>query len=163
MSDDARFADVRATAVRPIRLRAESAEDLAVVSSLMQDAVGKAGDITWLRKKRRLVIVANRFRWENGVESDGKAKPLERVQSALAIEGVLAVRARGLDPNRRETPYELLALLFEPGEDCGGTLRLTMAGGPEIAVEVECLELSLTDLSDPWPARARRAPQHPTE
>ncbi len=161
MSEDARFEDAPAGAARPLRLRAESAEDLAVISSLMQDAVGRAGEITWMRKKRRLVVIANRFRWENGVAPGEQGKPLERIRSMLAIEGVMRVRARGLSPKRREEPYELLALMFEPGDGCGGVLRLTMAGGAELAVEVECLELSMTDVSEPWPARARRAPHHP--
>lgn len=163
MSEDARFEEVPPAAARPLRLRAESAEDLAVISSLMQDAVGRAGDITWMRRKHRLVVIANRFRWENGVAPGEDGKPLERVRSALSVEGVLRVRARGLDPQRADEPYELLALLFEPGEACGGVLRLTMAGGAELAVEVECLEVAITDLSDPWPARASRAPSHPLD
>lgn len=158
---DARFEDAP-YAEKPLRLRAESAEDLAVISSLLQDAVGKAGDIHWLPKKRRLVVLLNRFRWENhvGKGSDATARPCERVRTALSIESALKVRARGLDPRQGEQVFELLALMFQPTEGCAGTLTLTMAGSSEVAAEVECLELSMTDLTRPWTAKAQRMPAH---
>lgn len=158
MADDARFEDAPLSE-RPLRLKVESAEDLAVVSSLVQDAVGRSGEIVWMRRKRRLVLLMNRFRWENGTGSAGQPRP-ERVRSALTIEGVLAVRARGVDQTRRNAVYELLAILFEPGEGCAGRILLTLAGGGELAVEVECLDAALADLSRPWPSPAGRIPRH---
>jgi len=156
-TEDARFEDA-GPSDRPLRLRAESAEDLAILSSLVQDSVGRAGDIAWMPKKRRLVLMLNRFRWENG--GGGSAAQPERVRSAVSIDSVLRVRARGLDPRQGEQVYDLLAILFEPAEGCGGMLNLTLAGGAEIRAEVECLDLTLADLSRPWPAKASKAPRH---
>lgn len=156
---DARFEDAP-YAERPLRLRAESEEDLAIVSSLVQDAVGKTGEVHWLPTKHRLVAVLSRFRWENHIGDPSGTPPCERVLTALSVEGALRVRARGLDPRDGGQVFELLALLFEPTEGCAGTLTLTMAGDAEIAVEVECLELSLTDLSRPWAAKAQKVPVH---
>lgn len=156
---DARFEEASYSA-RPLRLRAESEEDLAVISSLLQDAVGKAGEIHWLPTKHRLVVLLNRFRWENHIGDRSRPKACERVRTALSIEGALKVRARGLDPRESEQVFELLALLFDPAEGCTGTLTLTMAGSAEVAVEVECLELALTDLSQPWAAKAQKVPVH---
>ncbi len=155
---DARFEDAPLSD-RPLRLKAESAEDLAVISSLIQDAVGRAGEIIWMRRKRRLVLLVNRFRWENGTGAGILTRP-ERVRSALTIEGVLAVRARGLAQKRKDAAFELLAILFEAGEGCAGRMLLTLAGGGELAVEVECLDAALADLSHPWPSAAGRAPRH---
>jgi hypothetical protein len=157
---DARFEDAP-LAARPLRLKAESAEDLAVISSLVQDAVGRAGDIQWHPRQHRLVMLVNRFRWEIGAEA-GPSSGGERVRSAVSFESALAVRARGLDPKAKSQVYELLAILFEPAEGCAGTLTLTLAGGAEIAVEVECLDLALADLTQPWPAKAGQAPRHET-
>jgi hypothetical protein len=156
-TEDARFEDAPLSDA-PLRLRAESTEDLAILSSLLQDAVGRAGDIAWLPRNRRLALLVNRFRWENGANVSGG--PFERVRSAVSIESVLRVRARGLDPKDKARVYDLLAILFEPTEGCGGTLTLTLAGGAEIAAEVECLDLALADLTRPWPARAGKAPKH---
>lgn len=156
---DARFEDAPFTN-RPLKLRAESEEDLAVISSLVQDAVGKAADIHWLPKKHRLVVLLNRFRWENHIGDRAAARACERVRAAISIEGVLRVRARGLDPRDGERAFELLALLFEPTDGPGGRMTLTMAGGAEVAADVECLELALTDLSRPWVAKAQKMPMH---
>jgi hypothetical protein len=155
---DARFEDAP-LASRPLRLKAESAEDLAVLSSLLQDAVGRAGDIAWHQKQRRLVMLVNRFRWEAGAET-GPSGAGERVRTAVSVESALSVRARGLDPKAKAQVFELLAILFQPSEGCAGTLTLTLAGGAEIAVELECLDLALADLTEPWPAKASQAPRH---
>ncbi len=158
MSRDARFED--AGGHRPLRLKAESAEDLEVMSSLVQDAVGKIGDISWLPKKRRLILAMNRFRWEVHVGAPDDQAPAERVRSALSIDGVLKVRARGIDQSDKSRIFDLLALSFECGTDAGGTLTLTLAGGGEFSIEVECMDLMLTDMGEPWGARAGRAPNH---
>ncbi|MDH3667158.1 MAG: DUF2948 family protein [Paracoccaceae bacterium] len=158
MSRDARFEE--AGDERPLRLKAESAEDLEVISSLVQDAVGKAGDISWLPKQRRLILAMNRFRWEaHAGAPDGQA-PAERVRSALSIDSVLKVRARGIDQSDKTRVYDLLALSFTPGTDAGGVVTLTLAGGSAFSVEVECLDLMLADIGEPWGAKAGRAPNH---
>ena len=156
---DARFEDAPYTD-RPLRLRAVGEDDLAVISSLAQDAVGKAGEIVWMPRKRRLVVLVNRFRWENHIGDPAGPHACERVRTALTVEGVQKVRARGLDPHDSERVFELLALLFQPADGPAGTLTLTMAGGAEVAADVECLELSLTDLSRPWAAKAQKMPVH---
>ena len=156
---DARFEDAPLSD-RPLRLRAESADDLAVISSLVQDAVGKAGDIAWMPRKRRLVMLVNRFRWEDSDDAEQAHRPFERVRSAVTVEGVLTVRARGVSPADRDQVFDLLAIVFEPAEGCAGTLTWTLAGGAEIAVEVECLDLTLADLTRPWKAKAAKAPGH---
>ena len=156
---DARFEDAPLSD-RPLRLRAESADDLEVISSLVQDAVGKAGDIAWMPKKRRLVVLVNRFRWEDSAGAEQARRPFGRVRSAVTVESVLKVRARGVGPAERDRVFDLLAIVFEPAEGCAGTLTWTLAGGGEFSVEVECLELILADLTRPWAAKSGKAPEH---
>ena len=86
-STDARFEDAPLSD-QPLRLKAESADDLAVISSLVQDAVGKASDIAWMPKKRRLVILTNRFRWENSVGAKRPALPFERVRRVHRVDRI---------------------------------------------------------------------------
>jgi len=157
--EDARFEDAPLSD-QPLRLKAESAEDLAVISSLVQDAVGKPGDVVWMARKRRLIVMVNRFRWEDSADALQTRRPFERVRSALTVDSVLKVRARGVDPADTDQVYDLLALLFEPSEGCAGVLTLTLAGNAEISVEVECLELTLADLTQPWAAKSGTAPEH---
>ena len=49
---------------RALRLIAEDAGDLEVISSAVQDAVLKAENIKFDRKRRRLTLEINRFQWE---------------------------------------------------------------------------------------------------
>lgn len=158
-STDARFEDAPLSS-KPLRLRAEGVDDLAVISSLLQDAVGKATDIAWMPKKRRLVVLVNRFRWEDISDAGQASRGFERVRSAVTLESVLKVRARGIVPADKDQVYELLAMMFEPIEGCAGTLTLMLAGNAEISVEVECLDLALADLTQPWAAKAGKAPKH---
>jgi hypothetical protein len=152
---DARFADA---ADRPLRLTAETAEDLAVMATLAQDAVGRAADAAWLGRRRRFVAVMNRFRWEDKAAAERQRRPYERVRAALSVENVMAVRARGVPQGQPGAVFNLLDLLFEPGEDGTGTIRLILSGDAEIALSVEAIDVALRDLSRPWATVA--APAH---
>lgn len=157
-AEDARFED---GAERPLRLRAEGPEDLAVVSALLQDAVGRVADVAWTPRRRRLTLLLNRFRWEDAPAAGRQRRPFERVRSLLSVGAALRVRAEGLDPKARDTVISLLALDFAAGADGAGALRLTLAGDGAIEVEVECLDVTLADVSRPYAAPSGKAPGHP--
>jgi Protein of unknown function (DUF2948) len=165
---DARFRDTAPTASdrasdRPLRLIAETAEDLGIVSALVQDAVARAGDVAWMPRRRRLALLLNRFRWEDRAAADREARPFERVRACLLFENVLAVRGRGVDPRRREATLSLLRIDFapEPREGAaGGLVTISLAGGAEIALDIECIEARLVDMTRPWEAQAQDAPDH---
>jgi hypothetical protein len=133
----------------PLRLLAQDAEDLAVISAALQDAVAQVGDIDFEPKARRLTIAFNRYCWECG----GK-----RVRAGLQLGGVLKVEARKIRRNAPQAILEFLAMTFEPGEAPGGVITLSWAGGGDMRLEVECVEAVLADVSKPWPTP--RAPAH---
>ena len=130
----------------PLRLLAEDADDLEIISAALQDAVTRIGDITFERRGRRLTIAFNRFRWE------APAGRGERVLSGLQLGGVTAVKARNLRLDAKDAVLELLALTFEPAEPPGGRVTFAFADGGDLAAEVECVDAALADLSPPWPA-----------
>lgn len=146
---------------RPLRLTAVTAEDLAVISALLQDAVGRTGEVCWMPRRRRLAAIVNRFRWEDAPAAERERRPYERVRALVLFDGVLSVRARGVDPADRQAALAILAMKFVPdAEGVGGRIDLTLAGGGEVAIEIECIEIRLQDLTRPWEARSRRAPDH---
>lgn len=153
---DARFRDAP-MAARPLRLWAAGPEDLTVIASLMQDAVGRTGDVVWLPRRRRLVLLMNRFRWEEAVQDPARRL---RVRAALTIDSVLRVRSRGVDPKDRDAVLALLTLGWQPGADGAGTLNLTLSGGGDLGVDVECLDLTLADLTASWSAPTDTTPDH---
>lgn len=138
-----------------LKLLAEDAADLDIVSAAAQDALVRVGDVSLDQKTRRFTLTMQRFRWE----AAGAHGPFERVRAAFSVESVLAVRSRRL---RQDSPDALAALLsvsFSPDpEPPGGTVLLLLAGGGEIAVEVECLDALLLDLGPAWPTPRR--PDH---
>lgn len=157
---DARFEDV-GYADQPIRLRAESAEDLVVISSLVQDAVCKSGDIHWLPKSRRLVLILRRFRWEDSVAAQSQKRPFERVQTALTVESALALQVRGIAQADKASVLSVLTLAFTTETDGTSALAITLADGAEIRIGAECLDVTLTDLTRPWEAQSDKEPAHP--
>jgi hypothetical protein len=138
------------TKTAPLRLLAQDAEDLAVISAAMQDAVAKVGEISYEAKARRLTIGFNRYRWEAG-ES-------ERVRSGLQLGSVLQVQTRKIRRNARDAVIEVLAVTFEPGEAPGGVITISCAGGGDLRAVVECIDAVLADVSQPWPTP--RTPSH---
>ena len=160
MSEDARFHDVAPTD-QPLRLGIASADDLEIASALIQDCVGMAGEISWMPRRRRLALLVNRFRWEDREAAERQRRSFERVRTALVFDSVLAVRASGLDPADKETVYSILRMTFEEGEAPAGTLTLDLAGDGALALDVECIDGQVLDLSRPWITRS--APDHKLE
>jgi Protein of unknown function (DUF2948) len=134
--------------VEPLRLLAEDAHDLHIMSAALQDAILRPVDIVWEPSARRVTLALSRFCWECGGT---------RVMAAMQFGDVVAVKSRRLSRGP-ETALELLAMEFEPGEAPGGRVIMMFAGGGDLRIDVECLDAVLTDLSERWPARL--APTH---
>jgi hypothetical protein len=134
----------------PLRLLAQDADDLSVVSTALQDAVARVGDIVFEPKAGRLTVAVNRYRWEAGAQT--------RIRSGLQLGGVLKVRTRRIRRSPPDAVIELLAMTFDPVDPPGGLVTLSCAGGGDLQAVVECLDVVLADLSDPWPTP--RTPVH---
>jgi Protein of unknown function (DUF2948) len=140
---------------QPIRLAAEDADDLSVISAALQDAVAQLGDFSFDSKTRRFTAILNRFRWEDGPRTQGW-----RTRSALDVSGILKVQSKRLKQDAPEAIVSLLSLTFEPGEAPGGSILLAFSGGGELRLEIECIDALLVDVAEPWPAKNR--PKHET-
>jgi hypothetical protein len=134
----------------PLRLLAQDAGDLAIISAAMQDAVAKVGDITYEAKAHLLTIAFNRYCWESGGH--------ERVRSALQLGSVMNVQARRVRRGARDAVLEVLTVSFDPGEAPGGIITISFAGGGDLRAVVECIDAVLADVSEPWPTP--REPAH---
>lgn len=137
-----------------LRLAAIDAEDLAVISAYVQDAVLKVGDLVYLPKEHRFALAMNRFTWE---KADGRRKNYERHRAALTFDRVLSVKTTGIDRSRKDTVLELLAVSFEESDAPAGHITLVFAGGAAVQIEVEVIEARLADLGPAWATRARPA------
>lgn len=157
MSVDAKFED---GAEQPLRLKVVDGEDLKVVSALLQDAVFPVVEMSWQPGKRRFGLLLNRFRWEDKDRAKRQRRAVERVQSALIVEDVKKVSSNGIDRKDTDLVLSVLSIEFTPGEDGSGQLEFILAGDGAIALEVECLNASLSDVTRPYAAPSRAVPKH---
>lgn len=155
MTQDATFEDGREA---PLNLGAQDGDDLQVIAALTQDAVFPITEMRWQARQRRFALLLNRFRWED--DARDRHRP-ERVQSLLVVDNVLRVASQGIDRTDPDTILSLLSLAFEPGQDGAGDLLLTLAGDGAIRLSVEALDITLKDVTRPYPAPSKKAPHHP--
>jgi len=133
-----------------LKLVALDADDLAVMSAHLQDALAKVGDIAYLPKEKRFAMLLNRFDW-TGSEADTPA----RRRSGIHFERVLAAKTRGIDLSAGDAVVNLLAVEFEEKEPPSGVVTLYFSGDAAIRLDVECLEAALSDLGPQWLAQQR--------
>ena len=127
-----------------LHLIAAEADDVPVLSALLQDAAVRAIDIGYDAAQRRFALLASRYRWE--------AKSRTRVRAALSIEGVTRVRRKGW-PVAPDAVLDLLTIQVEDDE-----LALDFAGGASLRLQVEAIDMLLDDIAGPW--AAKREPSH---
>ncbi len=138
----------------PIKLLIQDAEDLAVVAAHLQDSVVRVGDMRYLPRERRFVVLLNRFCWENAEEGK-RLGPFRRARAGLHFDGVSAVKTRNIDTKKKDDVLELLTITFAPGEEPGGTIELIFAGDATLHLSVECVEGAVSDITRPWLTLAR--------
>ncbi len=158
MTQDARFED---GGDKPLNLGAVDAEDLNVISALVQDAILPATEMRWLPAERQLAVLLNRLRWEDVPAAQKRDRPVERVQSLLVVSDVMRVASQGVDRTDSDTVLSVLSVEFEPGEDGAGHVIVTLAGDGALRAEVEALDVSLKDVTRPYLAPSRKLPEHP--
>ena len=157
MVEDAKFEDGGESA---LHLKAMDAEDLQVISSLTQDAIFPAGEMTWDQFGRKFALLLNRFRWEDLPIAKRTGRDFERVQSVLVVGDVVKVASQGVDKSDPEMILSLLSMEFQPDVDGTGRVELMFAGDGAIAIEVEALDVTLKDVTRPYVAPSRKVPEH---
>ncbi len=160
-----------------LKLIALDADDLAVLSAHLQDAVLRVGDMLFSPKEKRFVALGNRFDWGKALSPAQKpargakiSDGLERRRTGLRFERVLAAKVSGIDLKDRRATLALLAITFQPATAAAssdvsaspdGDVTLTFSGGAAIRLTVECLEAEMKDLGAAW--STKRSPAHPDD
>lgn len=141
---------------KPLALLAADEDDLRIVSAVFQDAVIKTRDLAYLPRARRFAMVANRFVWEEGASKS--RGPFFRARSGLHLDDVTAARLRGIDLSAHDAVVDLLSIGFDPRGEGAGTISLTFAGGGEVALDVDAINVMAEDIYGPWATQNR--PDH---
>ena len=135
-----------------LKLKAVAAEDIEVLSALLQDSLVAAPDIRFLAEDACLVMVLNRYCWEQN-SKDSQTQP-QRCMCGLKVTSVSQIRQRGLSGQPNQF-YNLLSITYE---EATRRLTFTFSEGCGIRLDVDRLALLVQDIADPHPGFAR--PQH---
>ena len=149
---NASFEDV---SFKPLRLIAFTVDDLEVISTMTQDAVFPSSEMILNSEKRRFAILLNRYLWEKN-----KSKNAERAQAVLAFEDVKNVQTKNINKSDNNLALCLLNISFKAEEDGMGTIQIILSGKGKIRLQVEALEVSLRDVTQPYLAPSRLIPHH---
>ena len=139
----------------PLKLIAQSEEDLAVISALLQDTAVRVADIAWLPAEKRFAFVGNRYRWEK--KKLFRRPKGERVRTAFHLNGIETAQLSGIDLADTDTVLDLLDIEAHTA-DTSIKLVLNFSGGAAIRLQTEAIDAVATDLSESWDAIAR--PSH---
>ncbi|GBD40966.1 hypothetical protein HRbin39_00338 [bacterium HR39] len=132
---------------RKLKLRAEDAEDLAVLAALLQDARAPLFEMVYQPGERRFAAVFRRYRREAQPHPDVR-DGLTEVACALVFEEIEAVRHRGLDPADRERVHRLLTIATHPGRERLVHIHLVFDGGAEIRLECDRIRARMEDFGE---------------
>lgn len=151
---------------RGLRLRAADAEDLAVISACLQDALVAVRDLAYDRAARRFMLVANRFRWEGcgggAAEGTKEAARFERTLCGITFDEIDGVAYRGFHRTEEDRILALLAIRPIPGQPpaaagvagstaTGAVIDLEFAGAAAIRLSAAAIRCRAQDFGEPWP------------
>ncbi|MFQ5533726.1 MAG: DUF2948 family protein [Sphingomonadales bacterium] len=138
-----------------LRLKAETAEDLSVISACLQDAVTVVADLAYVPSRRSFAAIFSRFRWE----AEAHDHRQQRIIAGLHFDNVLEVQSQNFPQSEEKHILDLLTIGCEEHDDAAATITLVFADGAAIKLKVECIEAYLRDVGEPWPTP--RMPKHP--
>ena len=142
-----------------LKLRAVAAEDVEIMSALLQDGLVAASDLHYEKDAASFVMVINRYCWEQADDTESETQP-NRCLCGLKVAHVQRVSQRGLSAGGNQF-YNLLSITYEETKDnekAVKRLTFTFSDGYGIRLTLEELALIVQDIAEPHPALAR--PQH---
>ena len=142
-----------------LKLRAVAAEDIEILSTLLQDGLVASSDLHYEKDEAWFVMVINRFCWEQANDGEPETQP-NRCLCGLKVAHVKHVSQRGLSAAATQF-YNLLSITYEEtkeNEKAVNSLTFTFSDGYGIRLTLDELALIMQDIAAPHPGLAR--PQH---
>jgi hypothetical protein len=85
----------------PIKLKAKDAEDVQVISAVLQDSIAPVCDMVFNPDDKNFIMVVHRLNREAAVDG------LERICCAVNMRGVEAAQLQGINLNQQSRRYDL--------------------------------------------------------
>ncbi|HEU0117205.1 MAG TPA: DUF2948 family protein, partial [Alphaproteobacteria bacterium] len=109
-----------------LKLKAKDAEDMQVVSAVLQDSIAPVCDMTFNADEKNFIMVVHRLRRESDEEG------LERICCAVNLRGVEAAQLQGINLAEQTQMLDLLAAMLE-----GDQLTFVFAGHAKIRLQLK--------------------------
>jgi hypothetical protein len=137
---------------RPVRLRAEDVEDLAVMAALLQDARITLREMVFDPDENRFIAAFTRYRRE--LQSDpASCDGLTERRSALRFDCIASVKHKNLDPSDIDRELSLLTVATAPGDRHLMHVELIFDDGVQIQLRTDCIDALLEDFGEPQSCR----------
>ncbi len=139
---------------KPLKLIAQSAADIDLLSAHIQDSVVQIADMLYQPQAHRFICMLNRYMWERVGDNKQAQNPSGwRIRSALRVEIISGLRQRDIPLQQPQSFLSLLSLQVQDDK-----LRLLFAQAGEIELTCEGIHVILEDVGAPRKAVAQ--PQH---
>lgn len=139
----------------PLKLHAADAEDLQIISSMLQDSLIIPQDITYFATEKRFAILLNRFCWEKSPATGNEEKRGYRIHTGCIFNNINQVQQKGLDDTRSQQILNLLAIEWHATEQ---VIILSFSGNISVRLITDKINCYVKDFGDPWPTCWQ--PQH---
>ena len=145
---------------KKLSLVAQNEEDLVVISTLCQDSIIKVANIKWAKKSKRFYLLINRFCWELNDLSKKKSSNMLRINSLISFNSVLSVKSAGIQQNNNSDITSLLTINYNFFNFEKQAIDLIFSGNSQISLNIECIDVFLKDISEPFEGTTSKQPKH---
>ena len=145
---------------KKLSLIAQNEEDLVVLSTLCQDSIIKIANIKWAKKSKRFYLLINRFCWELNDLSKKKSSNMLRINSLMSFNSVLSVKSAGIQQNNNSDITSLLTINYNFFNFEKQAIDLIFSGNSQISLNIECIDVFLKDISEPFEGTTSKQPKH---
>ena len=145
---------------KKLSLVAQNEEDLVVISTLCQDSIIKIANIKWAKKSKRFYLLINRFCWELNDLSKKKSSNMLRINSLMSFNSVLSVKSAGIQQNNNSDITSLLTINYNFFNFEKQAIDLIFSGNSQISLNIECIDVFLKDISEPFEGTTSKQPKH---
>jgi hypothetical protein len=128
---------------KPLKLKARDAEDVQVISAVLQDSIAPVVDMMFNAEDKNFIMVVHRMRHETK-----GALGLERICCAVNIQGVQAAQLQGINLNHQSQMLDLLAVMTDDQ-----TMIFIFAGDAKIRLQLQDWSMIVEDFGAAWPAQ----------
>lgn len=132
---------------KPLKLKANDAKDIDIISTFLQDAIVPVQGLRFHKEGAQFLMFANRFRWELTTETKHHQ---ERTHTGISFSHITNAIYKGFDLQTHHN--DAMNLLTIRLQKSGKKIQLIFSDNGEIILTAKKVAIHLQDMSEPWPA-----------